>query len=104
MIINFEDNLMFRKGGVCVGIELIHRERLVITAIDLIDEKGFQGLSTREVAKRERISEATVFKHFQSKKELIIAVLRHTSQYDEAIAEATLAKDLNPREMIIHLV
>lgn len=84
---------------------LIHRkESLVITAISLINEKGLQGLSTREVAKREGVSEATIFKHFKSKNELVSAVLEHSSQYDHALLEAALTKNLTPKEKILHLI
>ncbi|HHY27637.1 MAG TPA: TetR/AcrR family transcriptional regulator [Desulfitobacterium dehalogenans] len=88
-----------------MDINLIHRkESLVIMAISLINEKGFQGLSTREVAKREGVSEATIFKHFKSKHELVLAVLEHSSQYDNALSESALKKDLTPKEKILHLI
>ncbi|HWQ42004.1 MAG TPA: helix-turn-helix domain-containing protein [Desulfosporosinus sp.] len=53
--------------------------------IEVIDEQGLQGLTTREVAKKQDISESTIFKHYKSKNELILAVLDYFSQYDQAI-------------------
>lgn len=84
---------------------MIHRkETLIITAISIINENGFQGLSTREVAKREGISESTIFKHFKSKNDFILAILEHFSQYDKAMMESTLVRDLTPKGMILHLI
>lgn len=88
----------------CVRNSMIHRkETLVITAIEIIHEKGFQGLSTREVAKREGISEAAIFKHFKTKNDLVLAVLDLYSQYDEALVESAVSKGLTPREMLFHI-
>lgn len=75
-----------------MAITLLHRkESVVLTAIEIIDELGIQGFSTKELAKRQRISEGTLFKHFKSKNEIILAVLDHYSKFDLAIFESTLA-------------
>jgi AcrR family transcriptional regulator len=85
--------------------KLIHRkETLIITAIQIIHENGFQGLSTREIARREGISESTIFKHFKSKNELVLAVLEHFSQYDQAMEESILLRDLSPMQRVLHLI
>lgn len=84
---------------------LLHRkDGLVLTTIELIHEKGFQGLSTREIARREGISEAAIFKHFSSKKELILAVLEYFSQYDEAIIVAVGSREQTPYMAIIDYI
>lgn len=86
-------------------IKMIHRrETLVITAVSIIHEKGFQGLSTREVAAREGVSEATIFKHFKTKSDLLSAVLDHFSQFDEVLAEAAYNKEMPPRQRLMHVI
>jgi AcrR family transcriptional regulator len=63
--------------------DILHRRiSIVLTTIDVINEFGIQGFSTREIAKRLGVSEGTIFKHFKTKNELILAVLEHYSQYD----------------------
>lgn len=84
---------------------LLHRkDALILAAIEIINDSGFQGLTTKEIAKREGISESTIFKHFKSKNELICAVLDHFSQYDEAIIESVKSKDLTPGEAILYFM
>ncbi len=81
---------------------LLHRrESLILTAIEVIDELGFQGLSTREIAKRQQISEGALFRHFKTKNELILAVLDHYSQYDLDIAQSAQLKNFGPKEALI---
>lgn len=85
-------------------ISLLNRkESVVLTAIEIIDELGFKGFSTRELAKRQGISEGTLYKHFNSKNEIILAVLEYYSKFDHAIYEATMAhiaKGDNPSDIL----
>ncbi|MCB8815495.1 TetR/AcrR family transcriptional regulator [Desulfosporosinus shakirovi] len=85
--------------------KLIHtKESLILSTIEVISEKGLQGLTTREVAKRQGISESTIFKHYKSKNELILAVLEYFSQYDQAIIESLKLRDYAPIEAITYFV
>lgn len=80
-------------------ISILHRkESVVLTTIEIIDEMGIQNFSTRELAKRQGISEGTLYKHFKSKNEIILAVLDYYSKFDLAIYEATLAYDARNKE------
>ena len=85
--------------------KLLHtKESLILSTIEVISEHGLQGLTTREVAKRQGISESTIFKHYKSKNELILAVLEYFSQYDQAIIESLGLKELKPIEAITYFV
>lgn len=84
---------------------LLHRrDRLLITAIEIIDEIGIQGLSTREIAKRQGVSEATLFRHYKSKNELLLAVLDYFSQFDGDIFCSTKLKKHTPKEAIYYFI
>ena len=80
------------------------KEGLIIAAIEVISERGLQGLTTKEVAKRQGISESTIFKHYKTKSELLLAVLDHFSQFDQAIIESMEDKKHHPIEAIIYFV
>ncbi|SPF52062.1 Transcriptional regulator [Candidatus Desulfosporosinus infrequens] len=80
------------------------KNSLILSMIEVISEHGLQGLTTREVAKRQGISESTIFKHYKSKNELILAVLEYFSQYDQAISESLCLKELKPIEAITYFV
>lgn len=83
---------------------LRRKESLVVTAIDIIDDLGIQGLSTRELAKREGVSEGTLFRHFKTKNDILSAVLDHFSQYDSDIMETTELCQLNPIEALTYFL
>lgn len=76
------------------------KESIILTTIDVINELGIQGLSTREVSKREGISNSSLFNHFKSKGELLQSVLDHYEQYDYAIFQTIKSKGLKSKEAI----
>ncbi len=80
--------------------KLHRKESLIITAIDIIDDMGIQGLSTREIAKREGVSEATLFRHYSNKKELLKAVLDYFCKFDYDIFQSARLMKLKPCDSI----
>lgn len=85
-----------------MAIELLHRkESIILTVIDIIDELGIQSLSTREIAKRQCISEGTIFRHFKTKNDVILAVLDYFSKFDEDIFYTVVNKRLNAKQAIL---
>ena len=84
---------------------ILHRkERLIITAIEVIDELGIQGLSTREIARRQDVSEATLFRHYKNKNELLLGVLDHFSKFDNEILQSAKLKNLSAEEAIVYFI
>lgn len=80
---------------------LLHRKQLIIfTAIDVLNDFGIQGLSTKEIARRQGIAESTIFKHFKTKNEIILAILDFYSQFDEDIAISAQKQASTPLEAI----
>lgn len=80
------------------------KESIVSTAIDLINECGMQMVSTREIAKRNGISQGTVFQYFPKKSDLLKAVLEHFSQYDQDLFDSTRTKNFEPKEAILYWI
>lgn len=84
---------------------MIHRkESLILTTIEVIDQLGIQGFTTKEVAKRQGVSEGTLFRHFSTKNDLLMGVLDYYSKFDEDIIESTQLKGLSPIDAIIYFV
>ncbi len=84
---------------------LIHRrDSIILTTVEIINDLGIQGLSTREIAKRQEISEGTIFKHFKSKNEILLGVLEHFAKYDADIIDSINAKALKPIEAIKYFI
>ncbi len=79
---------------------LKRKERLLIAAVKMFDELGLAGLTTRELAKREGISEPAIYRHFDGKVELLLAVLDRFSEYDEVLENTVFENKIPPLEAI----
>ncbi len=76
------------------------KESIIFTTIDLINELGIQAVSTREIAKRQGISQSAIFQYFPKKNDLILAVLEQFSQYDNDIFSTAKLKNKQNGEAI----
>lgn len=56
----------------------VPKERIVATALKLVDEEGAEALSLRVLAQRMDSSTATLYRHFSNRAELINHVIDHT--------------------------
>lgn len=50
------------------------RNRIQEAALKLFAEKGYEGVTTKEIARGSEISEVTLFRHFRSKRELFDSI------------------------------
>lgn len=78
------------------------REAIILSTIDAINECGVQAVSTKEIAKKQGVSERIIFNHFPTKNDLFIAVLEHFAKYDDAIVQTAEGKQMNPNDAIIY--
>lgn len=76
------------------------KERIILTAIDIISDLGFQGFTTKEICRRQEIADGTLYKHFRSKNEIILGVLDHYSKFDESIKDTIELNKLSAKESI----
>lgn len=69
------------------------REAILDAARELLLDKGFRGTTTKEIAKRSELSEATLFFYFNNKDEIIVSLLFESIQFwREGLEKLTTAK------------
>ncbi|MFJ6569295.1 TetR/AcrR family transcriptional regulator [Streptomyces sp. NPDC091292] len=65
------------------------RERLVIAAVDLFTEQGYDATTVAQITERAGVTKSTFFRHFPDKRELLVAGQETLSRLlTEGIAEA----------------
>jgi AcrR family transcriptional regulator len=65
------------------------RERLVLSAVELFTEQGYDATTVAQIAERAGLTKSTFFRHFSDKRELLVAGQETLSQLlAEGIAEA----------------
>ena len=65
------------------------RERLVVAAVDLFTEQGYDDTTVAQIAERAGLTRSTFFRHFSDKRELLVAGQQTLSSLlAEGVAEA----------------
>lgn len=52
--------------------------KILEAAIDTFSEKGYAGSSTSEIAKKAGVAEGTIFRHYKTKKDLLLSIVTPT--------------------------
>ncbi|MBN6039070.1 TetR/AcrR family transcriptional regulator [Amycolatopsis sp. 195334CR] len=75
------------------------RERLVMAAVDLFTEQGYDATTVAQIAERAGVTKSTFFRHFPDKREVLVAGQETLSRLlTEGIAEAPA--DASPLEAV----
>ncbi|ALC80387.1 MULTISPECIES: TetR/AcrR family transcriptional regulator [Bacillus] len=51
------------------------QKKILIAAIETFSEKGFAATSTSEIAKKAGVAEGTIFRHYKTKKDLLMSIV-----------------------------
>ncbi len=51
------------------------QKKILIAAIESFSEKGYASTSTSEIAKKAGVAEGTIFRHYKTKKELLMSIV-----------------------------
>lgn len=74
------------------------RRRILDAALHLISERGYNGATTAEIARRAGVAEGTIYRYFRDKKELFVAcvepVVQEALSRERALPRAGSVRDL----------
>ncbi|QGQ45360.1 TetR/AcrR family transcriptional regulator [Metabacillus sediminilitoris] len=78
-------------------------EKIITAAIDLFSKNGYNGVTTEEIAKEAGFSEKTLFRHFQSKQNLLEQAIDryHYAEEMRAIFDSKLTWNLKEDLLLI---
>lgn len=78
-------------------------DKIIAAAIDLFSKNGYNGVTTEEIAKHAGYSEKTLFRHFQSKQNLLEQAIDryHYAEEMRSIFESKLTWNLNEDLLLI---
>lgn len=51
------------------------QRKILVAATEMFAEKGFAATSTNEIAKKAGVAEGTIFRHYKTKKELLLSIV-----------------------------
>jgi AcrR family transcriptional regulator len=79
-------------------------QRLLLAALQSFADRGFHGTTTRDVAKRARMSPAALYSHYPSKAELLYQISRATHEAMLREMRDVFALEAKPVERLANIV
>ena len=60
------------------------KEKILDTALELFSQRGYNGVSVRDIARAVGIRESSIYNHFESKKAIFDGIVDFCVQHSEA--------------------
>ncbi|MEX2442200.1 MAG: TetR/AcrR family transcriptional regulator [Alkalispirochaeta sp.] len=79
------------------------QQEIMDTAIAIIAEEGIQKLTTKALSRRIGISEPALYRHFENKLAILVAILEHFSQWSRIVLWEIVESDRSPEDKIREL-
>ncbi|MBA0052395.1 TetR/AcrR family transcriptional regulator [Streptomyces sp. AJS327] len=92
------------RGGGYLELSMSRREEILSEAIRLFDERGFQSVSTDDIGEAAGASGPSIYKHFPSKTDLLVAAVVRGGEQRRAGTALALARATTPRERLDQLL
>ena len=74
---------------------LNRKEQIIISAIEIMDERGTNGLTMKEISIRQGVTEPAIYRHFKNKQEVILTILERTAVFDEGLFNTILQNNIS---------
>ncbi|MCJ7525444.1 MAG: TetR/AcrR family transcriptional regulator [Candidatus Aminicenantes bacterium] len=79
------------------------QKHIIEQAIKIIHENGYSSLSIRKLARKEKISEAAIYRHFLNKEDILLGILTLFSGFDKQLNQE-IAMIHDPLEKLSHFM
>lgn len=86
------------------GDMIKRRDKIVIAALELLEEKGVLGLTTKNLAIKQEITEPALYRQFKNKHEIIVAMLDVLAAYDQQIMDTVKQNDMTTYEAVLYFI
>ncbi|MGW8887468.1 TetR/AcrR family transcriptional regulator [Streptomyces sp. NPDC055749] len=92
------------SAGGYAGLAMSRREEILVEAIRLFDERGFQSVSTDDIGEAAGASGPSIYKHFPTKTDLLVAGVMRGGEQRRAGTARALSAPGTPRETLDRLL
>jgi AcrR family transcriptional regulator len=82
-----DENGTSKRTRVQNGSADLTRQRILTAAREVFSRDGFQGATTREIAREAGVNEVTIFRHFHTREELLHATLKQSCASLDALVQ-----------------
>lgn len=79
---------------------LKRKDKILISAIELFDQEGINGVTTKNLAKTQNVSEPALYRQYKGKQEILDEIIEEFAGYDERIINTIKETDLSGMDSI----
>ncbi|MBN2851226.1 MAG: TetR/AcrR family transcriptional regulator [Clostridia bacterium] len=83
---------------------LKRKDKILISAIELFEKWGVNGLTTKNLAQTQGISEPALYRQYKNKQQIINAIIEEFSSYDENIINTIIESKLTGKEAMLFYI
>ena len=76
------------------------QNEIMARSIEIIAEKGIQGFTTRELARRIGVSEPALYRHFESKHAILVAILEQFASWSSRVLQEIVQSARSPADKL----
>ncbi|MGN0389326.1 MAG: TetR/AcrR family transcriptional regulator [Wujia sp.] len=77
------------------------KDRIIASAIEIISESGLAALTTKNLALKENMSDALLYKYFGGINEVLVEVVETYSKFDKGIRQTVQSKNISNVDKLI---
>lgn len=76
------------------------KDKILITALEILYKEGINGLTTKNIAEHEGVTEPALYRQYKNKKAILDSVITEYSSYDEKIVNTIREKQIKGIEAL----
>lgn len=80
------------------------KDRILISAIELLNQEGVNGVTTKNLARLQGVTEPALYRQYKSKQDILINIVDEFALYDTKIKNTIDESDLCGKEAIVFYV
>ena len=83
---------------------LKRKDKILISAMQLLGEEGITGITMKNIASKQNISEPALYKQYKNKNEIIFQMVKEYEVYDKQIQETVTQSSLRGKEAVMFYI
>lgn len=83
---------------------LKRKDKILISAMELLGEQGVAGITMKNIADKQNISEPALYKQYKNKNEILYQMVKEYESYDKQIRQTVSQSHLRGKEAILFYI
>lgn len=83
---------------------LKRKDKILISALELLEAGGINGVTTKKLAEKEGVSEPALYRQYRSKLHIITSIIEEYASYDDKIMNTIIESGMHGKKAVLFYV